>query len=122
MSFGWLCTSPALTGHGMCAQVFKKKDVDADELMGLSSAKRGGKKSKKGAEKPAEKPVSAPPVPAFPLRTHACNAAISVLQLTCIPAAASPWQEGQLAASAHLSDGREVARVLAVYLAHGTCA
>ena len=39
-------------------QVFKKKDADADELMGLSSLKRGGKKSKKGAEKGADKPVS----------------------------------------------------------------
>ena len=69
MSFiGCLCTSPAVTWHGMCAQVFKKKDVDADELMGLSSAKRGGKKSKKGAEKPAEKPVRPlPPDPALPL-------------------------------------------------------
>lgn len=42
----------------MAMQVFKKKDADADELMGLSSAKRGGKKAKKGAEKPAEKPAS----------------------------------------------------------------
>ena len=41
----------------MAMQVFKKKDADADELMGLSSFKRGGKKAKKGAEKPAEKPV-----------------------------------------------------------------
>ena len=39
-------------------QVFKKKDADADELMGLSSLKRSGKKSKKGAEKGADKPVS----------------------------------------------------------------
>lgn len=38
-------------------QVFKKPDSDADELMGLSSAKRGGKKTKKGAEKAADKPV-----------------------------------------------------------------
>ena len=52
--------SSMLTGQGMCAQVFKKKDADADELMGLSSAKRGGKKTKKGAEKPAEKPVRLP--------------------------------------------------------------
>ena len=52
----------------MRAQVFKKKDVDADELMGLSSAKRGGKKSKKGAEKPAEKPVR--PLPTL---CHMCH-------------------------------------------------
>ena len=38
-------------------QVFKKQDMDADELMGLSSAKRGGKKSKKGVEKAVDKPV-----------------------------------------------------------------
>ena len=39
-------------------QVFKKKDADADELMGLSNLKRSGKKTKKGAEKGADKPVS----------------------------------------------------------------
>ena len=38
--------------------MFKKKDADADELMGLSSLKRSGKKTKKGAEKGADKPVS----------------------------------------------------------------
>lgn len=38
--------------------MLKKKDADADDLLGLSSAKRGGKKPKKGAEKAADKPVS----------------------------------------------------------------
>ena len=45
-------------------QVFKKKDADADELMGLSSLKRGGKKTKKGAEKSTDKPVS-PACPSY---------------------------------------------------------
>ena len=44
--------------HAAVVQVFKKKDADADELMGLSSLKRSGKKTKKGAEKGADKPVS----------------------------------------------------------------
>ncbi len=39
-------------------QVLKKKSADADDLLGLSSAKRGGKKPKKGAEKAADKPAS----------------------------------------------------------------
>ena len=74
----------------MCVQVFKKKDADADELMGLSSAKRGGKKAKKGAEKPAEKPVrflsplpaqaplAAPPL-ALPFNALVCHHSVNAL-------------------------------------------
>lgn len=39
--------------------MYKKKEEDADQLFGLSAAKKGGKKGKKGSDRKAEQPVRA---------------------------------------------------------------
>jgi hypothetical protein len=51
--------------------VLKKKDEDADSLIGLSTAKKGGKKGKKGADKREDKPV--------------CQPRVLLLDLLCMP-------------------------------------
>ena len=39
------------------AQVYKRKEEDADSVLGLSAGKKGGKKGKKGADRKPDQPV-----------------------------------------------------------------